>query len=720
MKKIISSLVILLFAYFVSNANEISTIKRNYKKLILSENKSEQNLISILKKNLKEEFYSDQMVVELMDRYPIQSKEVKALLDNLKADGTWTDINYEDKNRSGWQPKKHVERTLLLTKAYYTKGNKYYQSKELEQIIHKTLGYWLEAKHISLNWWHNQIGVPKIIGAIAILFEEKLTPDEMQGIIEVMNAAKFGMTGQNKVWLAGNVLVKGLLEEDLQLVKSARDTIFSEIKTGSREGIKADNSFHQHGVQLQFGNYGAAYIASMGMWSQVLSGTSLSLQQPQLDILSRLINDGYRHVLWKGYMDINSLGRQFFKQAQLHKAFSVGFTSSLLMDADTKNMTRYQALLNENFLNKSAPNTFTGLYHFWMSDYTVQRRPDWMASVRMSSPRVTGAEAGNGDNLKGYYLADGAMYVYTRGDEYLNIFPCWDWRKIPGVTSYETKTPLKLLDWGGYNNRNSFVGAITDGTTGITAMAFDRDGIRARKAWVFTNDFILCLGAGIEADSGLVVTTSIDQRIKRGNLLHLQDNKWEKVSNIDIAQGKESRFYHDHTGYIVLQPEGGKALTEKRVGKWKEVMNIYPTDYTETRDVMSLWIDHGRNPRNGSYQYFVLPATTSKNVRDFNTNSIKINRNTAQYQSVTVGNTTYIAAYPLANVDVADGIRVASSNTGLFIITVEENRRKVMIVDPTQQQTSMKFSFRGETRIVELPQGELAGTPVTIYFDKKD
>lgn len=56
----------------------------------------------------------------------------------------------------------------------------------------------------------------------------------------------------------------------------------------------------------------------------------------------------------------------------------------------------------------------------------------------------------------------------------------------------------------------------------MTVMDFNKDGIQARKAWVMTDNFVLCLGAGIQSDSALTVTTSIDQRLKRDNLLVLQ------------------------------------------------------------------------------------------------------------------------------------------------------------------------------------------------------
>ena len=42
--------------------------------------------------------------------------------------------------------------------------------------------------------------------------------------------------------------------------------------------------------------------------------------------------------------------------------------------------------------------------------------------------------------------------------------------------------------------------------TGMTAMVLDRDGLQAHKSWIFTRDYVLCLGAGIRSDSILAVT----------------------------------------------------------------------------------------------------------------------------------------------------------------------------------------------------------------------
>lgn len=701
---------------FSSNADEIKTIKQNYIRLLLSENEREQELVNRLIAFSKESAVSDQMVVELMDRYHISARDVVQLLDKLQPDGSWKDIDYENQNRSGWSPKTHVERILILAKAYRLPSSGYFESVDVESAIHKSLQYWIDRKLESPNWWHNRIGVPKTLGGVLVLFEQKLTPQEKEGALVLMKNAQFGMTGQNKVWLAGNVLVTGLLENDLDLVKSARDTIASEIKIGNQEGIKYDNSFHQHGAQQQFGNYGAAYISSMSFWAQMFSGTEIGFDQSQLNILSGLINNGYRQILWKGYMDVNALGRQFFRMAQIHKAFSTGFSALMLSEVDKINQNRYNDLIKDNFENKREPTSLTGLYHFWMSDMTVQRCPLWMASVKMSSDRVIGAEAGNGDNLKGYYLADGATYTYVDGDEYSNIFPCWDWRKLPGITSYEMNTPLKELSWGGYHNSSNFVGNVNDGQFGITAMDFYRDGITARKAWIFTDDYILCLGAGISADSGCVITTSIEQQVKKGDLFQLQNNVWETKSITDFSSQNEIRFFSGNKGYIILGESKGIALQESRSGKWNNIMAMYPNDMIENKEVFSLWIDHGKDPQNATYQYLVLPAKSKDETKDFKTEDIQVISNTKDIQAIWLskGKMAFVAAYTPADIQVSKDIYLKSSETGLFLLKQEGKKLKLTFADPTQQLETIKIEINNKKYNLNLPKGNKRGTSINL------
>ena len=92
------------------------------------------------------------------------------------------------------------------------------------------------------NWWYNKIGIPKILGEAIVLLKPELSKSERTDALRVMNQSDFGMTGQNKVWLAGNMFFKALLTDDEKLARQARDTIVSEIIISANEGIQADLS----------------------------------------------------------------------------------------------------------------------------------------------------------------------------------------------------------------------------------------------------------------------------------------------------------------------------------------------------------------------------------------------------------------------------------------------------------------------------------------------
>jgi chondroitin AC lyase len=189
-----------------------------------------------------------------------QDADLEKIIKTQQSDGSWKDIQYADSARSNWDPINHVSRLLYLSRAYITPESKFYQQKEVSLVLHRGMNFWFKLQPVCRNWWYNQIGVPRFMGLFFLFIEKELTENEKSEAIAVLNNAGFRMTGQNKVWLAGNVLLKALLMNNETLVKAARDTISSEIYITTKEGIQPDFSFHQHGPQQQFGNYGLAFI----------------------------------------------------------------------------------------------------------------------------------------------------------------------------------------------------------------------------------------------------------------------------------------------------------------------------------------------------------------------------------------------------------------------------------------------------------------------------
>ena len=692
--------VLLLFIFIFTlglKADDLSIIRQKYIESILYKNKSEQQLIRLMCQTSHEKIVGDQMVVELMERCPIEVGYVRQLLSDLSEEGSWSDLDFTNSKAASWLPRIHAARVLELTKVYSNPEHDFYKSAEVAEAIHKAIGYWFRMKPIAANWWYNEIGIPKVLGAVFILFEDQLSTEEKKHAIEVMSQAKIGMTAQNKVWLAGNVLVKGLLLNDLQLVWKARNAINDEIKMayGKSEGIKVDYSFHQHGPQQQVGNYGAAYLATMSFWAYILDDTSLALDEERFQIITNYTNEGVRRILWKNKMDVNNLGRQLYKQAQRNKAFSSLFSANMLAQVNSKDSNTYQLLIDENLGN--TPTSLLGQYHFWKSDMTIHRCPTWMASVRMASDRVIGTESGT-DNVKGYYLADGALYTYVDGDEYTDVFPCWDWRKVPGVTCYQEDKAVHVMGWLEKQNKGSFVGNVNDGVIGLTSMDLVRDGLYARKTWIFTPDYILCLGAGIRSDSSYQVNTSVEQAVLRDDLLHLHKGKWEVVKDLNFSCENPQRFF-------------------QRTNFWNDIMKIYPKSELQTKDVFTIYIDHGILPQNDSYQYIILSATTPKQVQRFDLSSFKIISNTSQCQAVQLDQDTYLLAlYEAGSISLSGKLKFESNKKGLFILHTYKKGWKVYASDPTQTEVFMEVTFNGDKREIKLPEGEYKGT-VAIFSE---
>lgn len=645
----------------VSNNNPIVLIKQNYRNALVNKNPDKAPLIKALSTIPPEKEVSDQSVIELQQQYPIHHKEIIFLVQSLEKNGSWADINYKDTKRSGWEPKIHAERILKLTKYYYQKKETLpaTQLSPIKSCIHQAMGFWFDSQLVCKNWWYNEIGIPLTLGSAFLLFEQEMNEQERQAAIKVMLNAKFGRTGQNKVWLAGNVLIRALLQNDWELVKEAQAAIGSEIVLGREEGIKADWSFHQHGPQQQFGNYGLAYISNMNFYSEVFAGTPLAFSQEQQKILTSLLLEGFQWIVWRGYWDVNAMNRQLFKNADIDKTFYLSFAaSSLLKSCDPATVEKIREMIRRNSLSNTSSNTFVGNKHFSESDYTLHRTPRWMASLRMASNRVIGTELINEDNLKGYYMADGALYTYVRGDEYHNIFPFWNWRRIPGITTYESDAPIPDPYHNDARNRSSRVGGTSYNNNGITAMQLNRNGLTAHKAWIFTENHILCIGGNIRSDSTATILTSIDQRFKRGKI-------WSYSGE---------RFFHDNTGYILLQADTCVALAERKQGQWHDFMGMYKPMMLED-EIFSIYIRH-RKDKPAGYAYLILPGSSKKQTRDFQTDSIRILQNDEEMQAVIIGEWCYVAAYQESSIKLPEKNEIHIAQPGTYIINIENGECK--------------------------------------------
>ena len=619
--------------------------------------------------------------------------QVKNHLASQSPDGSWKDIDYQDQNRSNWAPAKHLLRLRLMAAAWSDPASKLYHNAALGNGIKNGITFWSKEKRICINWWWNEIFVPITSGHIFIFAFDLFADDEAQWRDKIMPSllqAKFNYTGQNRMWCAEGVLLRGILTKDQALISAARKEITAEIVYGKKEGIRVDGSFHQHGPQLQFGNYGMSYLESVTCLITYFSGTRWALTK--IEPFRDFVINGMKWVLWKQVMDISAMGRQIAMDQQTKKNKFIRSVITDLIKSDPDFAAAY----------KKEPH---GNKMFFTSDFMVHRMKNFYASFRANSVRTSVVETYiNSDNLLGRYLSDGLLQVMRSGEEYLNIAGCWSWTRLPGTTTPDTprftveesrengvivngKPPYVTHDVKiRYNGESTFTGGVSDGKKyGVMISTMDLDKVKANKAVFFAGDIIIALGSGIESDSPYPVATTVEQSLHCG----------------EIRSG-DGWFYHNGIGY------SGKNMTlttGKRKGDWQPTWGGYTQSVPDEKDIFQLTIDHGTGIRGGTYEYAIYPDTTAEKMPDM-MQSYEILENSEKLQAVKLKDNTIMAIFHKPG-EIAG---FTTDSPGVFII----GKKQIFAADPTHKKRIFNLTSDGKKYKLTLPGGVIAGSTVCL------
>lgn len=653
----------------------------------------------------------------------VDADQIAEYIKTLGPDGSWPDIDYKDNHRSGWKPRTHVRRILRMAKAYRLPGQTYARDPALKTAILTGLKHWLDKDYQCPNWWYNKIAVPDLLANTLVFMGDDMPAPLAKQTLTIVSRAKIGMTGQNKTWLASIVFVRALFEGDLEQIKHARETILSELRVTTREGIQPDWSFHQHGPQQQFGNYGSAFGSTITSWGEIFQGTSFALNKEELDIIGNYLLEGPSWILWKGRMDLSGCGRQINHDCQTRKGRGTLKQLERMVRIDPDNAPLYESRLRDN--RDGEGNSLVGNKHFWRSDMMVHRRPDWYASVKMSSRRVIGSETCNSENMRGMHLGDGVLLIYRTGTEYENIQPFWDWHRLPGTTcdqSIKNLTPGKskcMLP-------TDFVGGVTDGLHGVAVLDYKRQSLTARKSWFFTDNAIICLGAGITASEGGQVLTSVQQALLQGDVTLPSG----KVSPGTYQLKAGDWVHHAGIGYQILDGQNPTLNISSQTGDWKDLYPKKP-DNPQQGDVFNLWFDHGKMPKNQSYAYIMVPDARVADISSLSDSAITTLSNTSDLQAVSVSSGEHVMAvfYTPGQFEYDVNVRTTESIQPLkpsnhprtpqvvevdtpCLVMIDGNR--IFVSDPTQKKKQIQLTVNGRVIPVNLPVGGNAGRTVEV------
>ncbi|UKI32515.1 MAG: hypothetical protein L6W00_02705 [Lentisphaeria bacterium] len=208
---------------------------------------------------------------------PVSAAEARKLLAAQRPDGRFAGIDYQDDNRSVWRVARHLGNTLSLARVWASPGHELYHDKAIGEAVQKAVAWWGKVRPRSSNWWWNDMSIPQTMGNILLLAPELFPAGEVRSnALAVCRQARFlsRYTGNNRVFIAQNIFRRALLERNVAPLSRAAGVIAEEIRMAPVEdktgwafgGIRADGCYHQHGPQIQFGNYGGEFFANVGYW----------------------------------------------------------------------------------------------------------------------------------------------------------------------------------------------------------------------------------------------------------------------------------------------------------------------------------------------------------------------------------------------------------------------------------------------------------------------
>ncbi|MFT5086648.1 MAG: chondroitin AC lyase [Candidatus Latescibacterota bacterium] len=634
------------------------------------------------------------------------SSVARILAVELNADGQWASVDYTDQDRASWATSRHLNHLHALAKAYAT------GAEDLRPAVFSALDHWLEYDYSNPNWWHNEIGVPRLLAPTLLLLGDELNPTQFERGVAILARATLSKTGQNLVWLAGISAQRGLLLGDADLVATSYARIADEIHLTAEEGIQVDYSFHQHGACLYNHGYGSGFASDGARIAALLNGTRFAFEQEKVDLLTALVLDGHQWFTRGTWQDYGSFGREIARAG--HNGAYLRRVAEDLLELSTGREAELRQLRHR--LDEKAP-PLVGHRHFWRGDISVQQRPSFYASARFYSDRLLNTDKPhNEEALLSHHIADGCTFISRTDKEYADIFPVWNWQHIPGTTIVQTpELSGELCRWGS----RPFAGGVSDGQHGLAAIDFERDGLQARKSWFFFADTIIALGAGITDSSGHAVHTTINQCFLNGEAVRGEG-------------GENTWVYHDGIAYFTEKDAKLQLTQDEHTGSWWRISRSTSQEPI-THKLFDLWVDHGRAPQDASYAYSIAPTMSLQEVQNGQRPAIETIANTATIQAVreTELGLTGIVFYRPGSIDIAPDWNVAADQSCLLLLRRQGNRLYVSVANPQNEYMELAVTISqrisgeevttlpngGSRLVLELPDGMEAGRSATWEFE---
>ncbi len=639
------------------------------------------------------------IIADLLSPVVVQ-EEVLRIMQSQKPDGTWSGIDYKDVSRTGFQHSQHLQNMIVLARAYKKNASPLYRDPAVKNAVSRALDYWQANDFICENWWWNEMGTPHQMINLLLLLDTDLTEKQRTEGIRIAGRANLEASGARPggdlIQIAGMLGKQALFQRNSEVLAKVIQILASEMKVSGGRGLKPDLSFHHRTDNVISTNtYGTGFAATFAYWAAKIGGTAYSLPEPATQLLVDYFLDGISQSLVYGkFPDPGASNREITRKGALGPV-GASIAENLLAATNY----RKAELTNLRDIQKGmVPPNRTKDFYFWHSHYYTHQRPDYHTSVRMHSNRASNMEQPhNEEGLQNHHYGDGSHFISRKGDEYNHIFPVWNWQKIPGTTVVQKPSMPHWKDLA-RQGRNDFTGGVTDKRYGAAAFDFEsvHDPLAAKKAWFFFDKEFVCLGAGITSTSDYEVSTTLNQCVLNGDVTISRTGVTEKLASNNHQKPDQVQWVlHDSIGYIFPEATTLHLSNEKKVGSWRSITHqSWATSDTVSKDVFTLWLDHGIKPKDKTYQYMVVPGLTEAGAEQYYShNPITILSNTPEKQAVehkTLG-VTQLVFYKAGSIQWG-GLTLSVDQPCMVMVNMTGGTiKKLTVSDPTGRLKKLKL-----------------------------
>ncbi|ALJ06121.1 hypothetical protein APS56_13715 [Pseudalgibacter alginicilyticus] len=649
------------------------------------------------------------------------------------ANGSWSSLQY-GANTNFSTSDNHLYRLWNIAAACSNINDANYNNTNYKDAVKKGLEYWYTANTVDSNWWYNKIYFPQYLGEILIFmreFDDFIPKTSSAGIDEpeilslfepsAVNDITSHGTGANAIDIGLHYVYRGLLTENATLLEASRD----KLETILSDNIQEDMVYHDHGPQIMISSYGWVFCDGLVRLASYMadSPAAFDVNSGNFNKVLRFIRETQISSTRGSTWDFGVGGRSVSRSSGI--GASMNYLEKLAQFIDPDNASIYNDALGRLKGGESADyNVREFNKHYWVSDYTQHARSGYLFTVRNTSNRTVEAETGNGENLKANYFSYGATNILVDGDEYRDIMPYWDWAMIPGTTyPHFTSFPIRST-WGTNYGVTSFVGGVSNGEYGASTLDMNEEGVKAKKAWFFFEDEMVCLGSNISYAGSTNVRTTINQSnlsvASYINELGSTNEVTQSLSGSTYVNTNLNYLRNGKIGYFFPNQGNIKYTMTSQSGTWASINSASGSTATQSGYVLSLWVDHGSAPSNANYSYIVVPGIDSKSkAQSYNMDAVEIIENSGEIQAVYHNTLNIFEAifYEAGSVDF-NGKTITVDKPCAIMLT---NNIELTVSSPSQDQStvSVKLNANGseETLVVNLPtSSNFKGMSVTENF----